>query len=51
MSDKLPNPFMNLKPPNKRRPIPPKGPRNPKKHGFTNGLWRLEERKKNAKRK
>jgi hypothetical protein len=27
-----------------RKPKPPKGPRNLKKHGFTNALWRLEER-------
>jgi hypothetical protein len=27
-----------------RRARPPKGPRNLKAGGFTNGLWRLEER-------
>jgi hypothetical protein len=32
-----------------RKPVPPKGPRNLKKHGFTNGIWRLEERAKAAK--
>jgi hypothetical protein len=25
-----------------KKPVPPKGPRNLRKHGFTNGLWRLE---------
>lgn len=29
----------------KKSPKPPRGPRNLKAGGFTNGLWRLEERK------
>jgi len=28
-----------------KQPKPPRGPRNLKAGGFTNGLWRLEERR------
>lgn len=30
----------------RRKPEPPRGPRNLKAGGFTTGLWRLEERSK-----
>lgn len=31
-----------------KQPKPPRGPRNLKAGGFTNGLWRLEEHKRNS---
>jgi hypothetical protein len=33
-----------------KRPKPPRGPRNLKAGGFTNGLWRIEERAASMRR-